>query len=25
VRLSFHLYNNDDDVDHVLEVARGLQ
>jgi cysteine desulfurase / selenocysteine lyase len=25
VRLSFHIYNNDDDVDHVLEVARGLQ
>jgi cysteine desulfurase / selenocysteine lyase len=25
VRLSFHIYNNDDDVDHVLEVARGFQ
>ena len=25
VRLSFHLYNGDSDVDHVLEVARGLQ
>jgi cysteine desulfurase/selenocysteine lyase len=25
VRLSFHLYNNDGDVDHVLAVARGLQ
>ncbi len=24
VRLSFHLYNDDCDVDHVLEVARGL-
>ena len=24
VRLSFHLYNADADVDHVLEVARGL-
>jgi cysteine desulfurase/selenocysteine lyase len=24
VRLSFHLYNGDADVDHVLEVARGL-
>jgi selenocysteine lyase/cysteine desulfurase len=24
VRLSFHLYNDDRDVDHVLEVARGL-
>jgi cysteine desulfurase / selenocysteine lyase len=25
VRLSFHIYNDDNDVDHVLEVARGLQ
>jgi selenocysteine lyase/cysteine desulfurase len=25
VRLSFHIYNDDSDVDHVLEVARGLQ
>jgi cysteine desulfurase/selenocysteine lyase len=24
VRLSFHLYNSEGDVDHVLEVARGL-
>ena len=24
VRLSFHLYNGDRDVDHVLDVARGL-
>ena len=24
VRLSFHLYNGDGDVDHVLDVARGL-
>lgn len=24
VRLSFHLYNNDGDVDHVLDVARSL-
>ena len=24
VRLSFHLYNGDHDVDHVLDVARGL-
>jgi cysteine desulfurase / selenocysteine lyase len=25
VRLSFHIYNDDSDVDHVLEVARGLR
>jgi cysteine desulfurase / selenocysteine lyase len=25
VRLSFHLYNGDGDVDHVLEVARGVR
>jgi cysteine desulfurase/selenocysteine lyase len=25
VRLSFHIYNDDNDVDHVLEVARDLQ
>ena len=24
VRLSFHIYNDDADVDHVLEVAQGL-
>lgn len=24
VRLSFHLYNNEDDVDHVLEIARSM-
>ena len=25
VRLSFHLYNDDGDVDHVLDVARGMR